>query len=115
MVIIYLLEKTFVNIKDFFWRWYIKSALTYFSGVIEILRMLDRKFAWKVNLKNIFQPLYKDYSFLGYILGIFLRTGRILTALFTYGILLIASIFIFGIWCLILPVLFLYFLGNFYV
>jgi hypothetical protein len=115
MVIVYLLERLLVNIKDFFERWYIKGTKIYFSSVIEILRNLDRKFAWKINLKNIFQPLYKDYSVLGYILGFFLRIGRILTALFIYVLFLLAAVFVFGVWCLILPVLFFYFLGIFYV
>ena len=55
------------------------------------LRATDESFAIKITLRHFFEPLYKDYSIIGRILGVIFRTGRIILGGIVY--LLIAIIF----------------------
>ena len=70
--LLYLLRRFFHKIAEFFRHWYIDATKSYFSFFIDKLEDLDRYFAWKITFLHLFQPLYKDYSVLGYILGFFL-------------------------------------------
>ena len=42
-----------------------------------------------MTLQNLFQPLYKDYSMIGYVLGFLFRIARLAIATVVYAILLI--------------------------
>lgn len=101
----YLIERFFYRLFEFIRHWYFKSFLKYSDFVINILERLDRIFALRVTLKNFFQPLYQDYSLLGYILGFIFRTSRILISILVYGLILIVALVLYIVWFLIPPFL----------
>jgi hypothetical protein len=102
---IYLAERFLYRIKTFLEHWYIVSFKKYSDFVLNFLSRIDYYLAWKITLKYLFQPLYKDYSVLGYILGFTFRSLRLVGASVIYVILffLIAGLYFF--WLLVPPLL----------
>ena len=80
-----------------------KSFILYTDKVTEYFHRLDRTFAWKITFQNLFQPLYKDYTIVGYILGFTFRVTRLVVASVVYGVLFVVSVGIYLVWALLLP------------
>ncbi len=73
------------------------------SVALGALGSLDRTFAIKITLRHFFEPLYRDKTFIGYILGVVFRTFRVLIGLFVYAILLFIIFAMYILWALVLP------------
>ncbi len=97
----YIIQRAVYRILDFLRHWYFKSAKMYWHFVINQFEKIDYTLAWKITLKYLFTPLYKDYSTLGYILGFILRSGRLVVASFIYAILFALAGIVYVIWLLI--------------
>jgi len=78
--------------------WYLDSFKIYSHFIISLLEKFDRKFAFKITLRNLFQPLYQDRSLIGYALGFSFRTGRLIIGGIIYIIMLSAAIFFYLAW-----------------
>lgn len=103
----YLTFQFFYRIYDFLYNWYVRTSKRYWHFVFNRLEDVDRTLALKTTTKLWFQPLYGDYSFLGYILGFFFRTMRIIIGLVIHTTLIIISLAVFIIW-IIMPVIMVY-------
>ena len=101
--LIYLANRFVYGIIDFLNHWYIGSFLVVSDFMLNLFEQLDYVFALRVTLKNFFKPLYQDKTIIGYILGFFLRTGRVLVALVVYISVFILSIVIYVFWLSIIP------------
>ena len=99
--LIYILTRFGKRILDFFRHWYVDGFLKASDLSLGVLEQLDRIFAIRITAKNWFQPLYQDYSIIGYLWGFIFRTIRILAALLVYGIFVAASFGLFLLWALI--------------
>lgn len=99
----YLFSRFFYRIYEFLEHWYLGSFKISSHFFISLLESLDRTFAFKITLKNIFEPLYGDRSFLGYILGFFFRSSRIIIGGIIYLIIIILAVAIYLAW-LIIPI-----------
>lgn len=106
MVLIYLIRRFFYRIFDFLRHWYVKSLKIYSNFVLDELVKIDRVLAWRVNLRYLFQPLYKDYSVIGYGLGFILRFLRLVGTGLIYLFIFALAILIYLVWLLI-PILIL--------
>lgn len=104
---VYLVERFFYRIVDFLRHWYVKSARMYFNFVINRFESADRVFAWKITEKNIFKPLYGDYSVVGYVFGFLFRLARLILATLVYVCMFLIAIFAYLLWILI-PVFLVY-------
>ncbi|KKQ21870.1 hypothetical protein A2999_01985 [Candidatus Wolfebacteria bacterium RIFCSPLOWO2_01_FULL_38_11] len=107
MLIIYLFNRFFFRIKEFFRHWYIKSFFFYTHAVISFFEKLDRFFALKITFRFLFQPLYADRSAIGYILGFIFRSIRIIIASFVYLAVFFIAIIVYVFWMLIPIIIFL--------
>jgi len=105
--VIYLFNRFFYRIFEFLEHWYRGSFRVYSHFFISLLEKLDRTFAFKITLRNIFQPLYSDRSFIGYILGFFFRSGRLFISGILYLIIIVLAIFIYLAWLLV-PIYIIY-------
>jgi len=105
--VIYLFNRFFYRIFEFLEHWYIGSFKVYSHFFISFLEKLDRTFAFKITLRNLFQPLYSDRSFIGYILGFFFRSGRLFISGILYLIIIVLAIFIYLAWLLV-PIYIIY-------
>ncbi len=90
--LVYLVQRFFYRIGIFLYDWYVGSFFVIGKASIDTLERLDRYWALKITVKNLFQPLYQDRSLVGRVLGFFFRTSRALIA----SVLYIFVIFIFG-------------------
>lgn len=93
------------HISNFFYDWYVRSFYFIFSKAFDVIRYFEKFVALKVTVQFWFQPLYQDYTFLGYALGFPARTVRIMFGIALYGFVLTAFAFVFLIWALLLPFL----------
>lgn len=94
----YLTQRFIYRIKEFLRHWYVKSIKIYLNYAVNLLEKIDYYLAWKITLKNLFRPLYKDFSVIGYILGFFFRFFRLLISAFIYFCLFIVFILFYLIW-----------------
>lgn len=103
MALTFVLEKIFKQVLYFFKHWYIDGFWFLYRKYIIIIKKLDRRWALFVNLKNMFKPLYQDYSFAGYFIGIGFRLARSTVAFFIYLFITIFFVFVYFVWAMLLP------------
>ena len=97
----YLGNRCLFRVGDFLRHWYVTSGKKYANACLNIFERLDRVFAWKINVLNIFTPLYKDYSFIGYVLGFFIRLLRFLVTSFVYAFMFLCAVALYVLWLLV--------------
>ncbi len=105
--LVYLIERFFSRIRDFFYHWYLGGSLFIFRYFMDVLESFDRTLALKVTLLHFFEPLYGDYSIVGRVLGIIFRTFRVLIGSVVYFFLAAIASIIYLIW-LVIPVFIIY-------
>ena len=71
------------------------------------LRSLDRAIALTITLRYFFQPLYGDYTTVGYLLGITFRSIRVLFGALLYFTIFVVALALYLVWAAI-PVYLVY-------
>ncbi|MBU6500420.1 MAG: hypothetical protein KGJ89_01145 [Patescibacteria group bacterium] len=109
----YLTARFFYRLGDFFHHWYVDGTRSFAHKFISTLENLDKTFAIRITFHYLFQPLYKDYTVVGRLLGFIFRSGRILIGGVIY--MFVAAIFLamYGIWLLIPAAILIYAARNF--
>ncbi len=107
----YLLVRFVYRIYAFFHHWYIDGSAAFGRRLMASLAAADRLFALRVTIRHFFEPLYKDYTIVGRILGVIFRTGRL--AIGAIADFAIAGCFIlaYALW-LAVPFLTLYYAAK---
>ena len=107
----YLPRRAVERLWDFFHHWYIDGSRYLLHSFFSLLESLDQTFAVRVTLEHFFEPLYKDYSIVGRILGPIFRSVRVTIGSVVY--LFLAAIFFctYLVWLAIPIVLILGMLG----
>lgn len=101
----YLFYRFFYRIIDFFRHWYVGGSRVIAHGFMITLEHLDQSFAVKITLLHFFEPLYKDYSAIGRVLGIIFRTFRVLIGAVIYLLITICFAIGYLAWISVPPVL----------
>lgn len=99
---LYLLNRLFFRISDFFHHWYLDGSRAILHRFVSAFESLDQTFALRVTLRYFWKPLYGDYTIVGHIFGFFFRSGRILIAVFIYILLGLIAVALYIAW-LVLP------------
>lgn len=107
MSVVYILNRYLFRIYYFLYHWYARGFRKIANWAINFLEKLDYKFALRINLKNIFQPLFQDYSIMGHALGFISRSIRIIVASIIYALFIIFCIALYLAWAAI-PVFTIY-------
>ena len=94
----YLVYRFFYRIADFFHHWYVDGSRVIAHKLISTLEDADRSLALAITIRYFFQPLYRDYSIIGRILGIIFRSGRILVGGLVYIIIIPLFIAAYLVW-----------------
>ena len=97
---IYLVERLFHSISDVVIHWYIEGFRLFAGTTISVLKHLDKSFAVRISLINIFNPLYQDRSFLGYFLGFFMRLFKVVVGSAVYAAIIVCVAAIYIAWAL---------------
>ena len=95
---VYLVERLFYRLKEFFHHWYVDGSRRFAHKFISTLEDLDRTVALKITLRYFFQPLYRDYSPIGRILGIIFRSGRVVIGILAYFFIALVFLVVYIIW-----------------
>lgn len=99
----YLIQEFFYRIMEFFVHWYGNSFFILGERAVNMLEILDRRLALKVTLRHFKEPLYQDYSVLGYVLGFVFRSVRIILSSMLYAGIVILFAGIYAAWVSIPP------------
>ena len=84
--VIYLFHRFFFRLADFFHHWYLDAIRYFIHWFISFLERLDRFFAIRITLRHFSEPLWKDYSIIGRVMGPLFRFARILTGGAVYAV-----------------------------
>lgn len=103
----YLLSRALYRIRLFLYDWYVGSFYAISRVTVGLLEYCDKRLALWITVKNIFQPLYQDHTFIGRILGFIFRSIRICIGLSLYTVI-IAFAIIFYILVAAAPIYILY-------
>ena len=109
----YLIRRFFYRIFDFFHHWYEDAVRVFNHWVISFYERLDQTFALRITFKYFFQPLYKDYTIVGRILGVIFRSGRIFLGFIVYGFFGLIFLGFYLLWLALLPAILIYAFGGF--
>lgn len=104
---LYLIVRLTEQLLAFFRHWYWDSFIAANKWVRALLARIDRRIALRITLRNLFQPLYQDYTALGYTLGFIFRSVRIALGAALYAVLITAALALYALW-LSLPLFLLY-------
>lgn len=99
--LVYIFTHLGRRITDFFRHWYVDGFFKIVHWTLNFLERMDQSFALRITVKNWFQPLYQDYSFIGYLWGFVFRTIRILVGLAVYLLFVAVAFGLFAIWAAI--------------
>ncbi len=99
----YLAQRFFYRIAYFLRDWYVVGGKKYADFFLSTLERLDRTLAWKINILHLFTPLYKDYSFTGYLLGLPLRVIRFVATSVLYIVIFAIAIIGYAAWVAVIP------------
>jgi len=87
----------------FFRRWYVNSYFYIYKNTVWIISELEKRWSLKVNALYIFKPLYQQNNLIGFILGFFYRSLKIIFISFIYLIIILGAIISYILWALIIP------------
>lgn len=105
---IYIAERFYRSVADFIAHWYVGGFRYFFKHAMAVLKGLDRTFAVRVNIRNIFEPLYQDRSFLGHVFGFLMRSTKIVIGSFVYLLIMTVTFTFYILWALSLPYIVLF-------
>lgn len=105
VAIAYVVRRFLHRIAEFLRHWYVKSARIYFNFILNRLERLDYFFAWRITARHLFQPLYRDYSLVGYVLGFVFRSIRLVVAGGIYVVLFTLALGCYVVWLVLPPLL----------
>lgn len=106
--LIYVIHRFLYRLVDFFHNWYVHGSRNFTHWFVSTLESVDRTVALKVTLRHFFEPLYKDYTIVGRILGIVFRSGRVLIGFVVYAVLTVVFLFIYAAWLTLPPAVLYY-------
>jgi hypothetical protein len=101
----YLFYRFFYRIFDFFRHWYVGGSRMIAHAFISTLEHIDQSFAVKITIEHFFEPLYKDYSAIGRILGFIFRSARVVIGVVIYAAIAAWFAGVYLIWIAIPPAL----------
>jgi hypothetical protein len=109
---VYLLIRFIYRPVVFFRHWYVDGSRAFGHAFISTLEKLDETIAIRITLKYFFQPLYKDFSIVGRILGVIFRTGRIAIGTVVYAAVIAIFVAAYLFWLGIPPLILSYVIRN---
>jgi hypothetical protein len=107
----YLIHRFFYRFFNFFHHWYVDGSRGIARRFVSTLEQLDRSFAVAITFRYFFQPLYKDYTVIGRILGVIFRTVRIIIGVLIYFVIGLFFLAFYLAWIL-LPALLIWYAGR---
>ena len=108
----YLARRLVYRFTDFFHHWYVDGSRVIARRFMATLTAADQSLAVAITLRHFFEPLYKDYSIIGRILGIVFRSARVAIGGVLYIILALGFAVAYLVWLAIPAVILFYAAKN---
>lgn len=99
--LVYAGQRFFYRIWQFLAHWYAHGFLIVGGRTISALEYFDQIVALRITLRFFWQPLYRDYSVIGYFIGIPARAGRVFIGVVTYAIVFAIAAGVYLAWAAI--------------
>ena len=99
--LVYLAGRFLYRVREFIFDWYVGAFRRASHTAVSFLERLDQGIAWRITLRNLFQPMYQDMSIIGRALGLFFRSGRLLIGSIIYAVIIAVAVAIYLIWAAI--------------
>jgi len=96
----------------FLHHWYVDGSRVFAHALVSLLERLDQTIAIRITLKFFFQPLYKDFTAVGRILGVIFRSARILIGLAVYLSVVGVFLVVYLAWLSVPPAIIYYAARN---
>jgi len=103
----YIAVRFVERLLGFFDHWYRGGTRFFWTRTMGVLTGLDGTFAVVLTVRHLFEPLYQDRTFIGYVLGFIFRVLRVALGLLVYLIVAAVALVLYIGWIL-LPVFSLY-------
>lgn len=110
--VVYLVRRFAYHFLDFFHHWYVDGSRVIGRRFMATLTAADRSLAVAVTLRHFFEPLYKDYTVIGRILGVVFRSARILIGVVAYLLLFLLFLAAYLVWLAVPAVIIFYAARN---
>lgn len=110
--LVYIVRRFFFCIYNFFHHWYVDGSRAIGRRFMAAMTRADQTLAVAITLRHFFEPLYKDYSVVGRIMGIIFRTFRVIIGSAIYVVLAAAFAAVYIVWLAIPAVIIFYALTN---
>ncbi len=104
----YLVSRFFYRIWEFFVHWYAHGFLFFWEKTFALFASIDQVVALRITLRYFFEPLYRDYTTLGRVLGVIFRSGRVVVGAVAYTTLGMIAIALYIVWAFIPPYILLH-------
>ncbi|HBB64368.1 hypothetical protein A3K02_00450 [candidate division WS6 bacterium RIFOXYD1_FULL_33_8] len=91
------------SVKEFLTWWYIRMPLWHLRMLSRIAILVDDNMSLSIVLRNFFLPWHRDFTLIGYVFGILIKTIYIPIALTTYILLCTLYFVVILIWLLLPP------------
>ncbi|MBD3244979.1 MAG: hypothetical protein GF335_03230 [Candidatus Moranbacteria bacterium] len=95
--------------------WLIKAPVNFWRIALRMNLAFESQWATYITFRNLFAPLYQDYSIIGRIIGPIFRIIRIFFGLICHLILFITEIIAFAVFCLIFEAAPVWFIVNLFI
>ena len=95
---VYLAKRAAFRLYEFFHHWYGDASRFMGHAFISSLERMDKTFAVRITLRYFFEPLYKDYTVVGRILGVIFRSIRIILGTAVYLVATLLFVAVYAIW-----------------
>lgn len=103
----YIVKDIILDVLNFPFWWYSVGLVNAFYRWLDTMRQANQELALTIWLKNIFVPMYADYSWQGRLVSFFMRLAQIIGRFVIFLLWLAVSLLFFILW-LILPVFVIY-------
>jgi|SRR3989344_3214752 len=99
--LVYIIIRALSSVIAFFRHWYLGGFFAFAHRCILVITGLDQTFALKVTMRNLFMPLYQDYTMLGIILGFVFRPLRLIAGGTVYAVIILVFAALYAVWAAI--------------
>jgi len=94
----YLVQRALFRVVEFFRHWYIGGTQAFLRRFSDAAQGIEAVVAVRVTLRFFFQPLFRDYTVVGHILGPVFRLGRLVIGAAAYLVLFILFFAAYVVW-----------------
>ncbi len=112
--LVYVVKKGVFQFLDFWRHWYLDGSRAFRVHAVSFFSNVEQSFSFRLTIHHFFEPLYKDYTILGRILGVIFRSGMLLFGSLFCAVVAILFLITYAAWLLMPVTVLLYAIIEFF-